>query len=525
MNRGNRLPRQQRRAAADAFATEPPDRVIPSAGPADASVTDAAVGHDSTSVRARDLFDDRRFVMLFLARTISVLGAAFGPVALAFGVLDLPGASATTLTIVLTAQTVPQIALMLFGGVVADRMPRFRLMTCAELLSAAAFLALAVMFVTGAAPLPAVAAAAAMSGIALALYYPALTGVVPDVVAEDRLQTANGVLRFGVNTARLLGMALAGGAVALVGAGWALAVNAAGFAVAAVLLAGLGSTVSRRPPARTSMPAELRDGWREFASRQWLWAIVLQFAFVIAAMQAAFGVLGPVVAESDLGGAPAWSAILAGQGLGTIVGVFVAIRVRPRRPLVVATGMVFPVALPMALLGVGAPVYAVASGAFVTGVAFTVFGVLWETTMQREVPREALSRVSAYDGLGSFMFGPLGLIAAAPLAQSVGPRTALLLCSALVAAATAGALCAPGVRRLRAPAAVEAPVEGRGRQTPPTTSPDSAAVTVTASVAGPSETHAKSRHRLPDTVAARTHRTSGRCSTARVQCVPPCRPT
>ncbi|MGW0658907.1 MFS transporter [Streptodolium elevatio] len=405
---------------------------------------------DDARIRGRDLFADPRFRLLFLARTISVLAAAFGPVALAFGVLDLPGANATTLTIVLTSQTVPQVALMLFGGVVADRISRTRLMMTAELASAAAFFALAAMFVTGHAPVPGIALLAAVTGIALALYYPALTGVVPDVVPDEHLQTANGVLRLGVNSARLLGMAAAGGAVALVGSGWALAVNGAGFVVSALLLAAL-----RLPRGtsrgRTSMVSDLREGWREFSSRQWLWVIVLQFAFVIAAMQAAFGVLGPVVAKSDLGGAPAWSMILAGQGLGTLAGVFLAIRIRPRRPLMVATVMIFAVTLPITLLGIGAPVYVVALGAFVTGAAFDVFGVMWETTMQREIPREALSRVAAYDGLGSFMFGPLGLIAAAPLADAVGPRTALLLCAVLIAVVTAAALGAPEVRNLRAP--------------------------------------------------------------------------
>ncbi|MFE5330454.1 MFS transporter [Embleya sp. NPDC056575] len=400
-------------------------------------------------MRGRDLFDDRRFRLLFLARTISVLAAAFGPVALAFGVLDLPGAGATTLTIVLTAQTVPQIALMLFGGVVADRISRTRLMLTAELGSAAAFFGIATMFVTGHAPVWGIALLAAATGIALALYYPALTGVVPEIVRDEHLQTANGVLRLGVNSARLLGMAAAGGAVALVGAGWALAVNGVGLVVSAALLVALRPTPGT-DRGRTSMVSDLREGWREFASRRWLWVIVLQFSFVIAAMQAAFGVLGPVVAKADLGGAPAWSTILVGQGLGTLAGVFVAIRLRPRRPLLVATSMVFAVALPIALLGIGAPVYVVAFGAFVTGAAFDVFGVMWETTMQREIPREALSRVAAYDGLGSFMFGPLGLVAAAPIADAVGAHHALLLCAALIVLVTVGALAVPEVRNLRA---------------------------------------------------------------------------
>ncbi|MGR7002207.1 hypothetical protein ACU686_36300 [Yinghuangia aomiensis] len=116
---------------------------------------------------------------------------------------------------------------------------------------------------------------------------------------------------------------------------------------------------------------------------------MLQFAFVIAGLQACMGVLGPVVAKADLGGAPAWSAVLIGQALGTFAGVFLAIRIRPRRTLFVATLAVLLVPLPFLLLGLGRRWRLVVAGAFVTGAAFDVFGVLWETTMQREIPREA----------------------------------------------------------------------------------------------------------------------------------------
>lgn len=410
-------------------------------------------------MNARELLRDRRFAILFTARGFSVLGAAFGPVALAFGVLDLPGANATTLTIVLAAQAVPEVALMLFGGVIADRVSRARLMAFSETLSAVCFFAIAVMFLTGHAPIVAVAAAAAGTGVALALFYPALTGLVPDVVPEEHLQTANGVLRIGVNAARMLGLALAGAAVALIGPGWALVLNGTGFVASALLLKSLKVPPAERGEANSTL-RDLREGWQEFRSRQWLWVIVLQFAFVIAGLQACMGVLGPVVAKADLGGAPAWSAVLIGEALGTFAGVFLAIRLRPRRTLLVATLAVLLVPLPFLLLGLGAPPAVVVAGAFVTGAAFDVFGVLWETTMQREIPREALSRVSAYDALGSFMFGPLGLVAAAPLADVIGARGALVAFSGLVVAATVGALLSPDVRRVRAgtpPAAASEP--------------------------------------------------------------------
>jgi Transmembrane secretion effector len=399
------------------------------------------------------LLRDRRFALLFTARTVSVFGGAFVPVALAFGVLGLPGATATTLSVVLTAQAVPEVVFLLAGGVLADRLPRYRVMMAGELMCALASTGLGAMLLTGWAPVVALAAGAALTGIAIALFYPALTGIVPEVVAADRLQPANGLLRLGTNSARIGGFALAGGAVALFGGGWALLIGAGLYVVAACLIAGLRAPAAAHVAAAAgrSAFADLWDGWREFASRQWLWVIVLQFSVIVAALQAAHGVFGPVVAKQELGGAPAWSAVLIGEAVGMLVGVVIAIRIRPRRPMLVATLAVLPTGLPYALLGAQAPLWMVVGGALVMGVSFDVFGVLWETTMQREIPPAALSRVSSYDALGSFMFGPIGLVLAGPVAAAVGVHRALLGSAAVILAVTLAALLAPEVRNLRAP--------------------------------------------------------------------------
>ncbi|GIH93762.1 MFS transporter [Planobispora siamensis] len=404
---------------------------------------------------------DRRFSLLLAARTISVLGTAFAPVALAFGVLGLPGATATTLSVVLTAEALPTVLFMLVGGVVADRFPRQRVMMAGEILNAVAFFALSAMLLTGWTPLPAMASAAALSGVAMAAMYPALTGIIPDVVSADRLQTGNALLGLGANISRVAGLVLSGATVVLVGGGWALAISGAMFTVAALLLAALRLTPSeeRSVQASPSVLAELREGWREFASRQWLWVVVAQFSVLVMAVQAAHGVLGPLVAKESLGGAAAWSAILAGEAVGMLGGVVVALRFKPRRPILVGTILTMFAALPYLLLGLGAPLWAVVLGAVTMGVSFDVFGVLWSTTMQREVPSEALSRVSSYDALGSLMLGPIGLLVAGPVAILIGPRPALLGCAALVVLVALAALLAPGVRQMQAPeVAVEAPV-------------------------------------------------------------------
>ncbi|WP_327089133.1 MFS transporter [Nonomuraea sp. NBC_01738] len=403
--------------------------------------------------RDLELMRDRRFALLFSARTISVLGGAFAPVALAFGVLELPGADATTLSVVLTAESLPMVLFMLLGGVIADRFPRQRVMMIGETMNALAFSCLAAMMLTGWTTLPAMAAAAAVSGIAMAVLFPALTGIIPEVVPADRLQTGNALLGLGANSSRVAGAVLGGFTVKAVGGGWALAVSGLMFAVAAVLIAllKLDNSKAEAGAGRHSVLRDLKDGWQEFRSRQWLWVVVAQFSILVMALQAAHGVLGPLVSLESLGGSTAWSFVLAGEAVGTIAGVLVALRLRPKRPILLGTLLCFPAALPYILMGVSAPLWLIVAGAFCLGLSFDVFGVLWQTTMQREIPAESLSRVSSYDALGSLMFGPLGLMLAGPLAAAVGSHQAMIICGLVVVASTAAALLSPGVRNLRAP--------------------------------------------------------------------------
>ncbi|MGV9302738.1 MFS transporter [Nonomuraea sp. NPDC003727] len=397
------------------------------------------------------LLRERRFALLLAARFVSVLGSAFAPVALAFGVLGLPGADATTLSVVLAAEAVPMVVFMLVGGVIADRLPRNRVMLAADATSAAAFAALALMLLTRWTPVPALVIAAAVSGVAMAMMYPALTGIVPDVVPSERLQTANALLGLGTNAGRVIGLVLSGAVVTLVGSGWALVASAVMFALGATCVAGISLPPAERmlTPGH-SVLADLRDGWREFISRQWLWVVVAQFSVMVMAMQGAHGVLGPLLAKQSLGGPPAWSAVLAGEAVGMIGGVVVAMRLRPRRPILLGTLLMIPTALPYLLLGLGAPLWTVVLGAVLMGVCMDVFGVLWQTTMQREIPPASLSRVSSYDALGSLMFGPIGLLVAGPVAVATGPAPALLGCAALIVAVALAALLSPGVRGLTA---------------------------------------------------------------------------
>lgn len=392
-----------------------------------------------------------RFARLFAGRTISMFGNAFGPIAIAFGVLGLPGATPTTLSVVLAGHAVPQLGLMLLGGVIGDRFPRHRVLMSAEILSGLAFAGLAAMLLTGWAPLPVLTLCAVLAGSASALLLPALTGVVPELVDRDQLQSANALLRLGGNAANIGGLVVAGGVVALLGPGIALAADAGTYLLAAVLLAGLRPRPGQRSGSgRRSrrVLTDLRDGFREFTGRQWLWVVVVSAAFLNAGSAAAFGVLGPVLARATLGGAVPWSIIVAGYTVGMLFSVMAALRLRPARPLWTAAWITPLLAAPLLALGAAAPLLLVTAAAVCAGAAFNVFSVLWETTLQRRVPADRLARVTSCNYLVALSLKPIGIYLAGHAATGVGARPAILALGGVLLLAGLVPLVSPQVRRL-----------------------------------------------------------------------------
>ena len=399
---------------------------------------------------------EREFRLLFLGRAVSLFGSALAPVALAFAVLDLTG-SPSDLGLVIAAGFVPQIFFILVGGIWADRLPRHYVMVVSDLVAGGAQAAIAALVLTGVAEIWHLVVLQVIRGVATSFFYPAAQGIVPQTVSTRLLQEANALLRLTRNGTQIGGVAAGGILVAVIGSGWALAFDAATYFVGAAFLLAL------RLPRDLTMPErhfvrELREGWDAFRSRAWLWGIVLQFAFVNAAGVGAWAVLGPIVADDDLGGAAAWGFILAAQAAGFIVGGVFTLRYRPDRLLFVATLAMFPMALPIVLLAVPAPAVLIALAAFAAGFGMEIFGVFWDVAMQQQISPDQLSRVYSYDALGSFVFIPLGAAVAGPAAESVGVTETLAGAAAIIVAATALVLLIDEVRNLRRTDVVPAPI-------------------------------------------------------------------
>jgi MFS family permease len=390
---------------------------------------------------------ERDFRLLFIGQMTSRLGSAMAPVALAFAVLNTLDGSATDIGIVLAVRQVAVVVLLLFGGVWADRLPRHQVMVVSNLVSGASQAAVATLLLTGHARLWHLAALAALNGASSAFFFPASTGIIPQTVPVTMLQQANATLRLASNGTNIAGAALGGILVAATNPGIAIAVDAVSYGLAAIAL-GLMHLPPGLRMQGSSVVHELREGWRDFWSRPWLWAIVLQFGIVNAAESGAVNVLGPSVAKEHLGGPAAWGAVLTAQTVGLVLCGVMMLRWKPRRMLRIATFSAFSLVFVLIALAFPAPLPIVIAAGFLTGFGIEIFGVLWDTAVMQEIPQEKLSRISSYDALGSWVLMPLGYIAAGPVAAAIGVRATFIGAAALTIGATAIVLLSRDVRNL-----------------------------------------------------------------------------
>ncbi|QMU76275.1 MFS transporter [Streptacidiphilus sp. PB12-B1b] len=397
------------------------------------------------------------FRALAAGRGISLIGNGVAPMALAFAVLGLTR-SVSDLGLVVGSRSLFNVLFLLFGGVLADRLPRHLVLVGSGLMSAATQAAVATLVLTHHATMPLLMALSAANGVFAALALPASSALVPQTVPAELRQSANALNRMAANSSQILGASLGGILVAAVGPGWGLAVDATSFAVSAlfflrVRIPAAGAAGADGPAAavvkRPGLVSELRDGWTEFASRTWVWMIVGAFGFINAAYAGAVQILGPSVAVRTFGSA-GWGFVLASQTAGMVVGGLLALRIRPRRLLLVGVACMAGSALTPLGLGFQVPVYALALAGFVGGLCAEQFGVAWETSLQQEIPQAKLARVYSYDMLGSFVAIPVAQVATGPLTQALGSRATLFGAAGVIVAGTAAMVSVPDVRRLRA---------------------------------------------------------------------------
>ena len=369
---------------------------------------------------------DRRFRWYFASRAVDLLGDIMGSVALVFAVLEVSD-SPSALGIVLAAHSIPMIAFLLVGGVLADRFGRTLVIQISNVTAGVTALAIAALVLSGTAEIWQLAALTAINGVAAAANQPALAGLLPQLAPKGALQQANALNGLLRNIALVLAPAAAGALVVGVGAGWAIAINGATYLLSALLL--LPIKLPAPPPRHDgdSILKDLRTGWGFFRRTTWLWVIVLAFSGLNALQSGGFNTLGPAHAKNSELGVHGWALILSAGAAGLVLTSLLFLRVPLQRPLLLGMLGCALFSLQLIALGTTSQLWVVLVAAFVAGAGIEIFALGWELAMQEHVPPDMLSRVYSYDMLGSFIAIPVGQLAFGPLGAAFGLQTMILV--------------------------------------------------------------------------------------------------
>ncbi len=388
------------------------------------------------------------FVWFWLGQSISLLGDRVYSVALPFLVLEL-GGSAGEIGRVLAVYSVPQLLFLLTGGVLVDRVPRRLTMLVSNVLHALLLGVVLVLMINGRLELPHLYILSGLFGLLSAFFMPATMSLTPQLVPREVLPQANAMRSFASELAGILGPPLGGLLITLGSLSLALGFDAATFVLGALCLLAMRPRPVKRHSSNTpNYWRDLKEGFRYVAGSRWLWVTIVLFSFVNIFVAGVTTVLLPLLAETRFEGAVSLGWLLSGMAGGALVSALVLNRITLRR-----RGWAAYLAVTVSglgLVGVGfAPHIIVGVGAMVcVGSSLTVFGVVWETTVQALVPEEALGRVFSLDMLGSFALLPFGFVVTGFLAERAGTSPLISAYGfATVFLALVG-LLVPAVRRL-----------------------------------------------------------------------------
>jgi MFS family permease len=405
----------------------------------------------------------RDFRLLWSGMCISLLGDGAFLVALAWQVYLLSD-TATAMSLVGIAMTVPTIVFLLVGGVASDRLDRRRIMLAADLVRCAAVGALAALSLAGALELWHIVVVVVFYGSGAAFFAPAFDAIVPELLPAERLAQANALDQVVRPIAlRLAGPALGGALVGALGPGTAFALDSASFLVSAAALLAMAAPAGRSAPEAVSVRGDLREGWRFVRRRSWLWATFGSAAIAYLLFMGPVEVLLPLLVKHELHGSAAeLGLVFAAGGLGSVgCAAVLGQRGLPRRDITFMYVVWTLATLAVAGYGLSASVWQLMLACMIFNGFETAGTIVWATAKQRHVPADMLGRVSSLDWLISIGLLPLSFALTGPVSSAIGVRATLIGAGVLGAVVTFAALFVRGVRSVEGGSVAPVVVGGR----------------------------------------------------------------
>ncbi len=336
--------------------------------------------------------------------------------------LLVAGYKATTVGIVLAAETVPVLILMLAGGVLGDRWSRRSLMIAADLLRFGSQAVLAVLLAIGHPQLGILMGLGGCVGIGNAFHRPAAGGLLPQILPADQLKDGNAMMGMSRSIAIILGPAIGGMLVGFGGGPFAIATDSASYLVSAALMMFVRFPQVKIAVQNASFLTDLKRGGVEFRQHRWLPLLTGQLALVNALNLGMFFVIGPSLFAHVQGGPQSWGIVTSCLGIGALGGSVMMLRCSFSRPLLTIQFCIAIMATPFVFLALHAPLPVLMIGSFVLGIGMAMINTLFQTTMQQTIPLEILSRVSSIIGLVAMCLMPIGYSLSGPAATYFGAQ-------------------------------------------------------------------------------------------------------
>ena len=366
---------------------------------------------------------NRNYRLFFVGQLVSLVGTAMQVVAQSWLVLTLTD-SGVALGVTAALQFLPMLVLGIWGGVIADRFDKRRVLVVTQVVAGLLALALWLLVVTGAVAIWMVYVLALMLGLVHVVDMPTRQAFVMEMVGGDEVPNAVGLNSAVFNTGRLVGPAVAGVLIAGVGVASCFLINALSYLPVVAGLRAMRSEELFREARVEAGPGPVRAGLRYVWSTPELRSTLLLVA-AVGGFGLNFVVVLPLLARFTLGGGPRLYGVLSSaMALGSVIGALViAGRRRPTRQLLLGGAGAFglltvvaavaPTALSMGLVLVP------------TGAAVMLFLATANATLQLASDAAMRGRVMALYGLVFLGSTPLGGPLMGWIAEQWGPRTGL----------------------------------------------------------------------------------------------------
>lgn len=389
----------------------------------------------------------RDFRLLWAGQTLSVFGSFMRIVAVPFQILTL-GGSVVEIGIAAAATTAVQVPFLLFGGAIVDRVPRRLVLLISDLLSGIAMSVIALLGITGQLRIEHLYVMAAVLGLADAFFGPALMAIVPELVPQEILVRGNALRGLSRQGGRLGGSLVGGVLVATFGAPVAFTVDAltyfASFIALAVMRPGDAPAGQRK-----HLLAEVREGFAFVFSIPWIWATIALFSVINLLVFGPLAVGLPVLVRDVLrADAAVFGALTGALAAGEMVAGIILGQATIRRSGIVMYSFAVMAGVILVTFGTFPMLAWLLIASLLMGITFVGFNILWESALQRHVPRGLLGRVTSVDYFGSLLLGPVAPLVAAALIERFGTTQVFIGAGVVVAMLAASAYFVRSIREL-----------------------------------------------------------------------------